>query len=123
LDISAAVPSIDTLGHVITSSPPVEGEPQASYACAISSFKLYPKAIRPYEAVGAQGKVIGISEGKVKGVAAVVFTASAAFNVAILGAGKVLARRTSGPEDLADQRGLADLPYLYSSTSSRRKAG
>jgi hypothetical protein len=83
------------IGHGITSSPPVEGEAQASYACAISSFKLYPKAIRPYEAVGTQGKVIGISEGNVKGVAAVVFTAGAAFNVAILGAGKVLARRTS----------------------------
>jgi hypothetical protein len=75
------------IGYSITSSPPVEGEAQASYACAISSYKLYPKAIRPYEAVSAQEKVIG----NVKGVAAVVFTAGAAFNVAILGTGKVLA--------------------------------
>jgi hypothetical protein len=81
------------IGHGIIYSIPVEGEAQASYACTISSFKLYLEIIRLYEAIGAKGRVIGISEGNVKGVTVVVFTAGAAFNVAILGAGKALARR------------------------------
>jgi hypothetical protein len=75
------------IGHGITSSPPVEGEAQASYACAISSFKLYPEAIWPYGAVGAQGKVIGIAEGKFKADAAVISAEGATFDVAVLRAG------------------------------------
>jgi hypothetical protein len=85
-DVCGRAINVD-LSHSIASASPPEEEAQASYACAISSFKRYLEAIRPYEAVGAQGKVIGISEGYVEGIAAVVFAAGATFDVAVLRAG------------------------------------
>ena len=73
--------------HCIASASPPEEEAQASYTCAISSFKHYLEAIWPDKAVGAQAEVVGLAEGNVKAGAAVVSTAGATVDVAVLRAG------------------------------------